>query len=258
MISDMPPNRRCWFTPSAASGITTNVTCSEVRALAACLVKGVSQSCLLSFGIGRSLYLHPHSNVHVAAWDFRRSEKGVAAVASSAGDFDRVASAVRFRCVERDCTALVAVRSVGCPSCLVPAAFEVVRYLGEREGQQRQSRESKFAEHDCGFRVGSYCVLEADVKENDQEAKFPRYLSSLFSMVVRQTFLFRLVQALLHASRWHAIWGPLSTIPHNSASILRLCQPRVLSVRWSRSITNRVHIWQQRLPPFQVDRQDPP
>jgi hypothetical protein len=174
MISDMPPNRRCWFTPSAASGITTNVTCSEVRALAACLIGVFSQLCLLSFGVWQLLYLHPHSNVHIAAWDFRRSEKGVATVTSSAGDFDRVASAVRFRCVERDCTALVAVRSVGCPSCLVPAAFEVVRYLGEREGQQRQSRESKFAEHDCRFQVGRCCVWEADVKENDQEAKLPK------------------------------------------------------------------------------------
>jgi hypothetical protein len=51
MISDMPPKRRCWFTPSAASGITTKVTCSEVRALAACLVEVVSRFYLLPFGI---------------------------------------------------------------------------------------------------------------------------------------------------------------------------------------------------------------
>lgn len=50
MISDMPPNRRCWFVPSAASGITTNVTCSEVRAFEACLVEGVSRMPFLFSG----------------------------------------------------------------------------------------------------------------------------------------------------------------------------------------------------------------
>jgi hypothetical protein len=38
-ISDMPPKRRCWFVPSAASGMTMKVMCSDVRALEACLVR---------------------------------------------------------------------------------------------------------------------------------------------------------------------------------------------------------------------------
>jgi len=134
MISDMPPNRRCWFTPSAASGITTKVTCSEVRALAACLVEVVSRVWSLTSDIEQLLYLHPYSDIYIAAWDFRRSKEGMATVSSSTGHFDRIASAVCFRRVERDCTTLVAVRSVGCPGRLIPTAFKVVRYLGKRKG----------------------------------------------------------------------------------------------------------------------------
>ena len=137
MISDMPPNRRCWFTPSAASGITTKVTCSEVSALAACLVEIVSRLCFSLSDLGQLIHLHPHPNINIAAGDFRRSEESMATVASSAGYIDRVASAVGFCRVERDCAALVAVGSVCCPGRLIPAAFEVVRYLGESEGQQR-------------------------------------------------------------------------------------------------------------------------
>jgi hypothetical protein len=157
MISDMPPNRRCWFTPSAASGITTNVTCSEVRALADCLVEVFSWLRFLSSGIKQLLYLHPYSDINIAAWNFRGPEESMAAIASSAGYFDRVASAVRFRCIERDSAALVAVGCVSRPGCLIPAAFEVARYLGERKGQQRESGESDLAEHGCRLRVvGSF------------------------------------------------------------------------------------------------------
>jgi hypothetical protein len=42
MISIIPPNRRCWFVPSAASGITMKVTWSDVRAFEDCLAKFVS------------------------------------------------------------------------------------------------------------------------------------------------------------------------------------------------------------------------
>jgi hypothetical protein len=181
MISDMPPNRRCWFTPSAASGITTNVTCSEVRALAACLVDGVSWLYFLSSGIKQLLYLHPYPDINIAAWDFRRSKESMSAIPSSAGYFDRVASAVRFRRIERDCSALVTVGSVGRPGRLVPAAFEVVRYLGERKWQQRQSCESNLAEHDCRLQFERWYVRGFDVKGNDREAKAPRYLNCLFS-----------------------------------------------------------------------------
>jgi len=131
MISDIPPNRRCWFTPSAASGITTKVTCSEVRAFADCLFEVVSQLHLPLVGLKELFYLHPYPNIHIAAWDFRRSKEGMPAVTPGTGDFDGVASAVRFCRIERDSTALIAVRGVGRPGRLVPAALEVARYLGE-------------------------------------------------------------------------------------------------------------------------------
>jgi len=149
MISDMPPNRRCWFGPSAASGITTNVTCSEVRAFADCLVEAVSLLDSLSSSLEQLHYLHPHPNINIATWDFRRSEEGMSTVSAGTSDFYRVASTVCFRRVERDRAALVTVGSVGCPSCLIPAAFKIARYLGEGKGQERQSREAEFAKHGC-------------------------------------------------------------------------------------------------------------
>lgn len=49
---DMPPNRRCWFTPdSAASGMTMNVTWSEVRAFEDCLDGNISQLRFRSIGL---------------------------------------------------------------------------------------------------------------------------------------------------------------------------------------------------------------
>jgi hypothetical protein len=77
----------------------------------------------------------------------------MAAVTSGAGNFNRVATAVRFGGIERYSAALVAVGSVSRPSCLVPAAFEVVGDLSERQRKQGECGEAKRAEHDGGWKM---------------------------------------------------------------------------------------------------------
>ena len=78
-------------------------------------------------------YSQPSANVDITAGDLGGSEEGMTAVTSGAGDLDRVATAVRFSSIERYSAALVAVGSVSCPCRLVPAAFEVVGDLSERQ-----------------------------------------------------------------------------------------------------------------------------
>ena len=99
-------------------------------------------------------YSQPSADVDITAWDLRGSKEGVAAVTSSAGNLDRVATAVRFGSVERYCTSLVAIGSVRSPSCLVPSAFEVVGDLSQRQGKQGECSEAKRAEHDREWKIG--------------------------------------------------------------------------------------------------------
>lgn len=66
----------------------------------------------------------------------------MAAVPAWTGHLDGVLAAVGGGGVEGDGASLAAVIGVGWPLGLVPAALEVVRYLGEREGQGDSGEES--------------------------------------------------------------------------------------------------------------------
>lgn len=78
-------------------------------------------------------YSQPSADVDITAWDLGGSEEGMAAVTSGTCNLDRVTATVRFGGVQRYNAALVAVGSVRRPSCLIPAAFEVVGDLSQRQ-----------------------------------------------------------------------------------------------------------------------------
>lgn len=93
--------------------------------------------------IRASKYSQPGADIDVTAWDLGGSEEGMATVASGAGDLDRIAATVRFGGVERYCASLVTVGSVSRPRCLVPATFEVVGNLSQRQRKQGECGEAE-------------------------------------------------------------------------------------------------------------------
>jgi hypothetical protein len=93
-------------------------------------------------------YSQPGTNIDIAARDLGRAKEGVPAVASSTDNFHGVAATVRFGGVKRDRASLVAIWSICCPGCLVPTTFKIIRDLGERQREQRESCKAECSEHD--------------------------------------------------------------------------------------------------------------
>ena len=95
-------------------------------------------------------------NVDVARRYCGCAEEDVSTVATGASDLDGVLAAMGGGAVKSDRASLVAVGSVNGPRRFVPSCFEVVRDLGEREGEECKGEKSCLAEHYCGWRaVGS-------------------------------------------------------------------------------------------------------
>ena len=152
------------------------VTCSDVNALEACLVRYQFDYTSIQQVILEK-YLQPGADVDITARDFGSSEEGMTTVPSSACNLDRIAATVRFGGIERYYATLVAVGSVSRPSCLVPAAFEVVGDLSQRQRKQGESGEAERAEHDHKWKMGSeWREFEICVLDTPRTARSPTHL----------------------------------------------------------------------------------
>lgn len=90
-------------------------------------------------------------DIKIAAGDLVCAKEDMPAVTTSAINPERVFPAVGGRAIEGHLAALVAVGRIDGPCCLVPSALEIVRHLGGREREDRDSGGEKgsFAEHGC-------------------------------------------------------------------------------------------------------------
>ena len=97
----------------------------------------------------RDRHLHPGADVEVTRRNLLGAEEDVAAVATGAGDLERVLAAVGGRAVKRDSPALVAVRSINRPCGLIPSFLEIRGDLSEGEWEERKRCCGREVVHDC-------------------------------------------------------------------------------------------------------------
>lgn len=112
-----------------------NETWSEPSAVVAFLHARVStmlSSCRLTFVI------QVGADVEVALGDIGSiAKEDVTAISTAAGNLERVLARVSGRAVESDGAALVTIRRIDWPQCLVPAILEAVRDLSKGAGKHR-------------------------------------------------------------------------------------------------------------------------
>ena len=102
---------------------------------------------VIMFWLGCYKNLHPSPDIDFTTGDFRRTKENVSTVAARTIHPHGVLAAVGGGAVERDFTALVAVRRVSRPCGRVQPFFETLRDLTKRKGYESKGKNSSLVEH---------------------------------------------------------------------------------------------------------------